>query len=117
MRDRGGSGKPPATVSQEDRDIAGTRLATARSSTPSPVKSPATIDAGVRPGWIKYRGLECAVAVAEENRDALTDAVDSRVRNSHVEAAVAIEVTQCQSGRMVSRGEKPRGLERPVPIS
>src|SRR5271166_592564 len=116
-RDRDGSGKPPATVSQEDRDIAGTLIGDGQIEH-AVIGEVARHDrCGIRPGWIKYRGLECAVAVAEENRDALTDAVDSRVRNSHVEEAVAIEVTQCQSGRTVSRGEKPRGLEGPVPIS
>ena len=70
---------------------------------------------GICPGWIKYRGLECAVAVAEENRDTLTVAVDSRVRNSHVEQAVAIEVTNLpeRSDRFPRRNTSRPRTSRP----
>ena len=109
--------KPAATVAQEHCDIVGAGIGDGQVD--HAVARPVARHDRRRghPLWIKDRGLKCAVAVAEENRDALTDAVDSRVRNSHVEAAVAIEVAQCQSGRTVSRGERPRGLERAVPIS
>ena len=65
-----GSTKRAVAVAQQHRHGVGRRaLATARSSWPSPLKSPATIvEPEPMPHRVRDLGLEGAVAVAQEHR-------------------------------------------------
>ena len=103
-RDRKECLKPAVTVAQEDRDTVGAGIGDGQVD--HAVAEVARHDRRwVRPRWIKDRGLESAVAVAHQDRHALSVAVVSTISDSHVEAAVAVKIGHSQSGRLFSRGE------------
>ena len=82
---------PSPLPSSTDTVPSCSEFATARSSWPSPLKSPATMADGIRPHRVGDRGLERAVAVAQQHRHVVAVA---GVGDGQVEVAVAVEVAR-----------------------
>ena len=92
----------PLPSSTDDRAVVSSVSATARSSWPSPLKSPATMAVGSDPDRVGDRGLEGAVAVAQQDRHVVAGVV---VGDGQVEVAVAGEVAGHDRVRV---GPRPR---------
>ena len=81
----------PSPLPSSTDTVPPSSLATARSSWPSPVKSPATMATGIDPDRVGDRGLERAVAVAQQHRDVVRT---EQSGDGQVEPAVAGEVAR-----------------------
>ena len=103
----------PVAIAQQHRHLPSFQLATARSSRPSPLKSPATIGVWARPDRVGDLGLERPVAVAEQHRDR----VGAYVGDGEVEPAVAIEVTRDDRAGRDPTASVTVGLERAVAVA
>ena len=88
-------------------------LVTARSSLPSPLKSPATMLVGPEPPVsIGHRGSESAVAVAQEHADGVTIVVG----HGEIEPAVALEVAHDHGiGTRTSGASRSSRTQFPLP--